>query len=288
MIDLLKRQDNDLITTFKTKYIDALKQYYFVGGMPEAVSVFADGSDYSAVRSIQKNILVSYEQDFSKHSPPGIVPRIRLLWNSIPSQLAKEQKKFFYGLIKTGARAREYELALAWLIDCGLIHKVSQITKPSIPLAAYVNIRSFKIFLVDVGLLAALSRLDKKSIIDGNTIFEEFKGALTEQFVLQQLISNQQIQPYYWSAAKGTSEIDFVLQWGNNVIPVEVKAAENLQAKSLKSYVEKYQPEYAVRTSMSNYRKEKWLINIPLYAINYITAILESDQMRQKQNPEID
>lgn len=276
--NLLIKQDIDLITTFKMKYIDALKQYYFIGGMPEAVAAFAAHSDYSEVRSIHSNILMAYEQDFSKHAPPRVVPGIRLLWNSIPSQLAKEQRKFIYGLIKTGARAREYELALAWLIDCGLIHKVEHISKPSIPLAAYVNPGSFKLFLVDIGLLSTLSQLDKKSLLQGNTIFQEFKGALTEQFVLQQFMRNQQIKPYYWTAAKGTAEIDFVFQWDGEVIPVEVKAAENLQAKSLKSYVEKYQPKYAVRNSMSDYRKEDWLINIPLYAINYIIMILKNDQ----------
>ena len=281
LIQLLEQQDIDLITTFKMKYVDALKQYYFVGGMPEAVAAFAARSDYSEVRSIHNNILAAYEQDFSKHAPPKVVPRIRLLWNSIPSQLAKEQKKFIYGLIKTGSRAREYELALAWLIDCGLIHKVQHISKPSIPLAAYVSAGSFRLFLVDVGLLAALSQLDKKSILQGNTIFQEFKGALTEQFVLQQFVCNRQIRPYYWTAAKGTAEVDFVFQWDNGVIPVEVKAAENLQAKSLKSYVEKYKPKYAVRTSMSDYREEDWLINIPLYAISHVIAILETGQGRR-------
>lgn len=283
LIQLLKHQHIDLITTFKMKYVDALKQYYFVGGMPEAVAAFAARMDYSEVRSIHNNILAAYEQDFSKHAPPRVVPRIRLLWNSIPSQLAKEQKKFIYGLIKSGARAREYELALAWLIDCGLIHKVQHISKPSIPLASYVSPGSFKLFLLDIGLLAALSQLDKKSILGGNTIFQEFKGALTEQFVLQQFVCNQQIRPYYWTAAKGTAEVDFVFQWDNEVIPVEVKAAENLQAKSLKSYINKYKPKYAVRTSMSDYREEDSLINIPLYAITHIIEILETHQVTKKQ-----
>ncbi|MEA1912189.1 MAG: ATP-binding protein [Spirochaetota bacterium] len=274
--NLLIKQDNVLITTFRMKYIDSLKQYYFVGGMPEAVTAFADRSDYSEVRSIHRNILAAYELDFSKHAPPRIVPRIRLLWNSIPAQLAKDQKKFIYGLIKSGARAREYELALAWLIDCGLIYKIQNITKPSIPLTAYVSPGSFKLFLVDIGLLSTLSQLDKKSILQGNTIFQEFKGALTEQFVLQQFKCNSEIYPYYWTASKGTAEIDFIFQWDSEVVPVEVKAAENLQAKSLKSYVEKYKPKYAVRSSMSDYRKEDWLINIPLYSINNILRILEN------------
>jgi len=275
--DLLVKYDTDLIRTFKMKYIEALKQYYFVGGMPEAVAAFSSRSDYSEVRSIHNNILMAYEQDFSKYAPSRIVPRIRLLWNSIPAQLAKEQKKFIYGLIKSGARAREYELALAWLMDCGLIQKVEHISKPSVPLAAYASPGSFKLFLLDIGLLTTLSRLDKKSILNGNTIFQEFKGALTEQFVLQQFSSNNKILPYYWTAAKGSAEVDFVFQWGGEVVPVEVKAAENLQSKSLKSYVNKYRPKYAVRSSLSDYRKEDWLINIPLYAINHIIEILESD-----------
>lgn len=275
LIQLLEQQDNNLISTFKMKYIDSLKQYYFVGGMPEAVAAFAERLDYSEVRSIHNNILAAYEQDFSKHAPPRVVPRIRLLWNSIPSQLAKERKKFIYGLVKTGARAREYEHGLSWLIDCGLIHKVEHISKPSIPLAAYAGTGSFKLFLVDIGLLATMSRLDRKSILQGNTIFQEFKGALSEQFVLQQLICNRRIKPYYWAAAKGTAEVDFVFQWESHVIPVEVKAEENLQAKSLKSYVEKYKPKYTVRASMSDYRKEDWLINIPLYSISHILAIID-------------
>ncbi|MCD6396119.1 MAG: ATP-binding protein [Spirochaetaceae bacterium] len=275
---LLEQQNIDLISTFKMKYVQALKQYYFVGGMPEAVAAFSTRSDYSEVRSIHNNILMAYEQDFSRHAPSRVVPRIRLLWNSIPAQLAREQKKFIYGLIKSGARAREYELALAWLIDCGLIHKVEHISKPSVPLAAYASPGSFKLFLLDIGLLSTLSRLDIKSILNGNTIFQEFKGALTEQFVLQQFRSNNKISPYYWTAAKGAAEVDFVFQLGGKVVPVEVKAAENLQSKSLKSYVNKYRPKYAVRSSMSDYRKEDWLINIPLYAINHILALLENNQ----------
>ena len=271
---LLEQQNIGLINTFKMKYINTLKQYYFVGGMPEAVDAFSRRKDYTEVRTIHNNILLAYEQDFSKHAPAKVVPRIRMLWNSIPAQLSREQKKFIYGLIKSGARAREYELALAWLMDCGLIHKVEQISKPSIPLAAYANPRAFKLFLLDIGLLSTLSCLDLKSILNGNTIFQEFKGALTEQFVLQQFVCQQQIKPYYWTAARGTAEIDFVFQWDSEVIPVEVKAAENLQSKSLKSYIEKYKPTYAVRSSLSNYRKEDWMTNIPLYAVNYILPLL--------------
>jgi predicted AAA+ superfamily ATPase len=250
LVDLLNIKDFDLITSFKGRFIDLLKHYYFIGGMPEAVASFIDLKNFKIVRDIQNKLLLAYEQDFSKHAPGNAVPRIRMLWNSVPSQLAKENRKFIYGLIRQGARAREYELAMHWLIDCGLIQKVNRISKPGMPLTSYQDTKSFKLFVLDVGLLATLSQLDYKSILEGNRIFEEFKGALTEQYVLQQLKSN------------------------NKIVPLEVKSAENLQAKSLKNYVAKYSPSNAVRTSMSDYRQEEWLINLPLYAISLITDII--------------
>ena len=275
LVELLKSNDFEMITSFKGKYIDLLKQYYYIGGMPEAVSSFVANNDFTTVREIQKKILTAYEQDFSKHAPNETVPRIRMLWTSIPSQLAKENRKFIYGLIRQGARAREYELAMTWLIDCGLIYKVGRVSKPDMPLMAYQDFNAFKLFALDVGLLAAMSDLNLKSILDGNKIFEEFKGALTEQYVLQQLITNSDIKPYYWSAEKSTGEIDFIFQNDIDVIPLEVKAAENLQAKSLKNYCLKYNPKNAIRTSMSDYRKEDWLTNLPLYAINILSSILK-------------
>jgi hypothetical protein len=270
LVELLNSKDFDMISNFKGRYIDLLKQYYYIGGMPEAVATFINLQDYNEVRNIQRKILIAYEQDFSKHAPNETVPRIRMLWTSIPAQLAKENRKFIYGVIRHGARAREYELAMTWLIDCGLIYKVGRISKPNIPLMAYQDFNAFKLFLFDVGLLAAMSDLDLKSMLEGNKIFEEFKGALTEQYVLQQLKASSEFIPYYWSAEKSTGEIDFIFQNRSEVIPLEVKAAENLQAKSLKNYCLKYNPKYAVRTSMSDYRKEEWLTNIPLYAIKYI------------------
>jgi hypothetical protein len=197
-----------------------------------------------------------------------------MLWSSAPAQLAKENRKFIYGLIKQGARAREYELAMTWLIDCGLVYKVSRISKPDMPLMASQDFNAFKLFVLDVGLLGAMSELDIKSLLEGNKIFEEFKGALTEQYVLQQLIASKKATPYYWSAEKGTAEIDFIFQSDSNIVPLEVKAAENLQAKSLKSYCQKYEPRYAIRTSMSDYRQEEWLTNVPLYAINILSDML--------------
>jgi len=274
LVELLNSKDFDMISNFKGRYIDLLKQYYYIGGMPEAVATFINLQDYNEVRNIQRKILIAYEQDFSKHAPNETVPRIRMLWTSIPAQLAKENRKFIYGVIRHGARAREYELAMTWLIDCGLIYKVGRISKPNIPLMAYQDFNAFKLFLFDVGLLAAMSDLDLKSMLEGNKIFEEFKGALTEQYVLQQLKASSEFIPYYWSAEKSTGEIDFIFQNRSEVIPLEVKAAENLQAKSLKNYCLKYNPKYAVRTSMSDYRKEEWLTNIPLYAINILCEIL--------------
>ena len=264
LVDLLTTRDWKMITNFKARYIERLRQYYYIGGMPEAVSVFTQRTDFDEVRRIQKQILIAYEQDFSKHAPFEIVPRIRMLWNSIPAQLAKENRKFIYGLIRHGARAKEYELAITWLIDCGLIHKITNVTKPAIPLKAYEDFGAFKLFLVDIGLLAAMTDFDAKTLLDGNDLFEEFKGALTEQYVLQQLIVSQEIGIYYWSPENAKAEIDFLLQIKEKIVPLEVKAAENLHAKSLRVYSEKYQPESAFRTSLSDYRKEDWMTNLPL------------------------
>lgn len=267
LADLLDSKDWKLITGFKTKYIQLLREYYYVGGMPEAVSHYSQNQDIVAVRNIQQQILSAYEQDFSKHAPNEIVPRIRMLWNSIPAQLAKENRKFIYGIIRQGARAKDYELALSWLIDCGLVHRVDRISKPVIPLKAYLDGNAFKLYLLDVGLLGALSELDAQTLLEGNRIFEEFKGALTEQYVLQQLLTIPDMPAYYWTSDTANAEVDFVVQYKGKVIPIEVKAEENLKAKSLRSFCQKYVPEMAVRTSMSDYRKEDWLTNIPLYAI---------------------
>ncbi len=267
LTDLLVKQDWILIKNFKGRFIQFLRFYYYIGGMPEAVLSYREQNDFKEVRDIQKRILMAYEQDFSKHAPVGIIPRIRMLWNSIPAQLAKENKKFIYGAVKPGSRAKDYELALSWLIDCGLIHKISRVSKPAIPLKAYEDFGAFKLFIADVGLLGAMSDIDVQTLIKGNTIFEEFKGALTEQYVLQQLITLPDLAIHYWSSEKSSAEIDFLVQHAGKVIPIEVKAEENLQAKSLKAFYNKYSPELAIRTSMSDYRKESWLQNLPLYAV---------------------
>lgn len=268
--ELLAGQDYPMITSFKSTYIDALKQYYFVGGMPEAVQSFSIEKDFNEVRDIQKRILAAYEQDFSKHAPNEIVPKIRMVWNSIPSQLAKENKKFIYGLVREGARAKDYETAILWLSDCGLIHKVSRVNAPGIPLKAYEDLKAFKLFLVDVGLLSCMAGLRQRTLLDGNDAFTEFKGALTEQYVMQQLATIPDLSVYYYTNPRGLCEIDFVIDGGEQIIPVEVKAEINLQAKSLKTYHEKFKPEKSVRTSMADYKKENWLINLPLYAVENI------------------
>lgn len=271
--ELLDKQDFDMVTNFKQTYIDSLKQYYFVGGMPEAVQSFAENKDFNEVREIQKRILAAYEQDFSKHAPNEIVPRLRMLWNSVPSQLAKENKKFIYGLVREGARVKDFETAIMWLSDCGLVHKLSRVHAARIPLRAYEDLKAFKLFVVDVGLLGCMAGLRQRTLLDSNDLFVEFKGALTEQYVCQQLKTIEDLDMYYYTNDRGSCEVDFVVDTGEQIIPVEVKAELNLKAKSLKTYQEKFLPELSIRTSMTDYKKEEWLVNLPLYAIDQISKI---------------
>ncbi|AFA47984.1 hypothetical protein Awo_c12000 [Acetobacterium woodii DSM 1030] len=242
--ELIEKGDYELANTFKQEYIDLLKYYYFVGGMPEVVVNFVNNQDFNEAREIQKRILTAYEQDFSKHAPNEVIPRIRMLWNNIPSQLTKENKKFIYGLIKEGSRAKDYEMAMLWLTDCGLVHKVQRVTTPGLPLKAYEDLKAFKLFILDVGLLSCMVRLNQTVLLDGNDLFKEFKGALTEQYVLQQLKTLEGIETYYWTNDRGSAEIDFLVDNGSDVFPIEVKAETNLKAKSLKTYYEKFSPKY--------------------------------------------
>lgn len=275
LVNLIKNKNMDLITVFADKLKLYLKQYLYIGGMPEIVDSYIKNKDFDEVRRKQQVLLESYEQDFSKHAPNNVVPRIRQLWNNIPTQLAKENKKFIYGLVKEGARAREYEVALSWLIDCGLVYQVNRVNDCKVPLSAYQDFSAFKLYVLDVGLLCAMANLDAKTILEGNEILVEFKGALTEQFVLTELKTNVTQSVFYWSADRGTAEVDYIIQLDGNNIPIEVKASENLQAKSLKTFVEKYKTKINIRTSMTNYRKEDWLINIPLYLIGNLREVLE-------------
>lgn len=273
LAQLLQQQDYELINSFSSKYIDLLRKYYYVGGMPEVVQCYVDTDDMQEVRKIQRELLIYYENDFSKHAPKETVPRIQMVWNSIPAQLAKANRKFIYGMVREGARAKDFELAIQWLEDCGLIHKCYRVRKPGMPLISYMEMSSFKLFLTDIGLLAAKANLHAKILLEGNRIFEEFKGALTEQFVAQELCAAE-YELYYYSTENSTGEIDFMIQHSCYCIPIEVKAEENLKARSLKAFCDKFSPDVAIRTSMSNYRKQDWLCNVPLYAlVEYIRRI---------------
>ena len=277
LAELAESGDWQLITAFKDKFIELLRLYYYVGGMPEAVDTFLRYNDLKRVRRVQQSLLRSYDRDFSKHAPKEVVPRIRMIWNSIPSQLARENKKFVYGALRTGARAREFEIAMQWLLGAGLIYHVFRATKSAIPLTAYSS-DGFKAYMLDVGLLGAKANLNAKTLLEGNAVFQEFKGALTEQYVQQQLRADCGLEPAYWSRENGGAEVDFVCQFENGVTPIEVKAEDNLQAKSLKVYGRHFHPEFCVRTSMADYRRSAQtiddrpytMINLPLYAINRI------------------
>lgn len=267
MVDLLQAKDWTMLTMVRAKFEERLRQYYFVGGMPAAVLAFVNDGDLNKVRTIQKSIIEAYERDFSKHAPAIEVPRIRMVWHSIPSQLSKENRKFIYGMIKEGARAKDFELAIEWLKDAGLIYKVNRCKKAQLPLAAYEDFSAFKMFLSDIGLMGAMSNIPVQSLLNGNMLFSDFKGALTEQFVLQQMKTNQSLSIYYWSADNSRGEIDFLVQQEEKVIPIEVKAEENLQAKSLRMFVERNPGLKGYRFSMSPYREQDWLVNYPLYSV---------------------
>jgi len=235
--------------------------------MPEVVAAFAANRDWKKVRQRQLEILTTYERDFSKYAPYEIVPRLNMVWQNIPAQLSKENKKFVYGVMKEGARAKDYELAIQWLIDSGILLKSNRISAPSMPLIAYQDMSAFKLFFNDVGLLAAKANLDLKSIVFGNNIFVEFKGALTEQFIMQQLTAAELDYIGYWTNDRSTAEVDFIIQHDGEIIPIEVKAFENTKAKSFKLFCEKFKPQTAIRASLSNYRQESWMTNVPLYIV---------------------
>ena len=264
----LEAQNWQVIDAFHNKLVEHLRLYYFIGGMPEAIQNYIQFRDLNNVRSIQEKILVGYENDFAKHAPIEIVPRIRLVWQSLISQLAKENRKFIYGQIKKGARAKDFEMAISWLTDAGLIIKVNWVAKPTIPLSAYADIDTFKLFMLDIGLLNATAKVEPKILLEKNAILIEFKGALTEQYVAQEL--RHRFDLYYWSAEAATAEVDFLIQAGSRIIPIEVKAEENLKAKSLKVFVEKYKVTTAIRTSMNYFRVQDWLTNVPLYAVSTV------------------
>ncbi len=270
--DLLKSQIEiqnwQVLEPFHEKLITFLRLYYFIGGMPEAVANYIEFENLNNVRGIQEKILMGYQNDFAKYAPITAIPKIRLVWQHLISQLAKENRKFIYGQIKNGARAKDFETAIAWLTDAGLVLKVNLVEKPTVPLNAYADYDAFKLFLLDIGLLNAIAQVAPQVLLEKNTILTEFKGALTEQYVAQQLKMKHSL--YYWTAKNASAEIDFLIQQQQNIVPVEVKAEENLKSKSLKVFVEKYQSYSAIRASMSGFRKQDWLTNVPLYAIEIL------------------
>ena len=259
------QNDHEILKSFHGLLTEHFKKYLYVGGMPAVVSKFASNADLLSVRELQLQILASYENDFSKHAPISQLPRIRMIWQSIVSQLAKENSKFIYSLIRKGSRAKEFELAIEWLSNAGLIHKVNRINKSGMPITAYADWNDFKLYLHDVGLLGALASLPASVILEGNLVFEEFKGVLSEQFICQQIVS-QSLQPFYWSPDEGRSEVDFIIQKSDQIIPIEVKSSENLKSRSLRVYYDKYLPKECIRTSLSPYILQDWMKNIPMYS----------------------
>lgn len=269
--------DTGLIEAFSGRYIEALKHYYFIGGMPEAVLAYIETKDFDEVRKVHKRLLFDYEHDFSKYASPLLAERIRMLWNSVPAQLGRENKKFLYSAVRKGARARGYEEAVQWLVDSGLLLRVNRISKPGIPLSAYEDKDAFKLYLLDVGLLSAASRISPSSLIDGNALFTEFKGALTENYVCQELLAEGGVKANYWSSDNSSGEVDFIYEDRGTVIPVEVKAEVNLRSKSLRSFTSRYGLAKGYRLSLAGFKDQEWIENIPLYAVNMLPGFRFED-----------
>jgi predicted AAA+ superfamily ATPase len=266
LLDIIRQSDFEMMSVFSERFIDLLNIYLYIGGMPEVVQTFIASRDFARARAVQNDILRSYDLDFSKHIKAPLSERCREIWDSAPKQLGKENKKFIYGAIRKGARGREYNEVIQLLVDCGLVTKVARVTKAGIPLKSYEDATAFKMFIVDVGLLAAMAGLDSRVILEGSRLYEEFKGALAEQFVCQQMVSDCGLRPYYWTAEQAKAEVDFVFQDETEVVPVEVKAQVNLKSKSLASFCKTYALKNAVRLSLADYKQQDWLTNLPLYA----------------------
>ncbi len=265
MAETLLSGNWSIINMLGEEYIKLLRQYYYVGGMPAAVLAFAEQKGLQTVRNIQQQIIRDYRRDFSKHAPAREVPRINMVWDSIPAQLAKENKKFIYGAVKKSSRAADFEMAIQWLTDAGLVYKVMRASRPQIPLKFYEDLNAFKLFMLDVGLMGAMTDTPADAILVNNKIFSEYKGAFTELYVLTQLMTLG-FPIYYHSVENSTIEIDFLVQLADHVVPVEVKAETNVKAKSMRTFIEKHPELTGVRISMLPYQQQEWLVNIPLYA----------------------
>jgi predicted AAA+ superfamily ATPase len=264
LLQAIDKDQLDILQMLALELLDYYKMYCFLGGMPEVLKNYFEYNDLNRARGIQNDILQSYENDFSKHAPIAQLPRIRMVWQSIVPQLAKENSKFLYSLLRTGGRAKEFEMAIEWLKDAGVIHKVVRLSKPGIPITSYADFSDFKIYLSDVGLLGAMANLPIDVVLEGHRLFEEFKGVMAEQIICQLLLSNG-YTAHYWSPEAGKSEVDFVIQKDMRIVPIEVKSGENLRSRSLRVYFDKYQPQECIRTSLAGYQKQDWVKNIPMY-----------------------
>ena len=267
LLNILKSKDWKTITLLHDKLIKILREYYFVGGMPEAVKTYLATNDANLVRQVQNNILTIYRSDMSKHVSPNEATRISMVWQSIPSQLAKENKKFIYGAVRSGARAKDFEMAIQWLVDAGLTYRISRVREVGMPLKFYEDLNAFKLFLLDVGLLGALSEMEPAQMLISNKAMTESKGAFTENYVLTQLLCQQDIYTYYYSREDARLEIDFLAQHQGEITPIEVKAEENLRSKSLRTFFDAHPDLRAIRFSMSPYKEQEWMKNVPLYGV---------------------
>lgn len=267
MVDVLRSKDWQTIKLLRSQYIKFLREYYFVGGMPEAVNCFIETNDALKVREIQNNILFTYQKDISKHVPTSEANRINMVWHSMPSQLIKENKKFIYGVAKPGGRAKDFEVAIQWLMDAGLVYRSDRVTQTKMPLKYYVDIASFKLFMLDCGLLGALSETPAENLLMADNGMEEAKGAFTENYVMSQLVASHDTSVFYYSN-DAKLELDFLIQYKTEIVPIEAKAEENLRSKSLFTFVNSHPNIHGLRFSMSDYREQDWMTNVPLYAVS--------------------
>lgn len=278
LFNVLQKRDWPLINILSGQFEEALRNYYYVGGMPEAVAKFVSTRDYAKVRKVQRELIKSYKNDFSKHAPAEVVPRIHLVWESIPTHLSKENKKFIYAVMKTGARAKEYENAINWLVNAGLAYKLTRVSKGELPLDGFEDTESFKLFVLDVGILGAMCSLDRRTLIEGSDFYGQYKGALTEQYVLQELICRgtdaDEVKIHYWAPDTGQAEVDFILQSGGQIAPLEAKAEISVKAKSLKVFSGQYKTRLIFRTSLRPYFKGENVTDIPLYAVSKVIEIM--------------
>lgn len=278
LVSILTDANWNVVNMLETELTSLLRQYYYVGGMPAAVLAHVRQKGLQEVRSIQTQILLDYRRDFSKHAPGREVSRINMVWDSIPAQLAKENKKFVYGAVRKSARAADFELAIQWLIDAGLAYKVQRVNTPRLPLKFYEDSNAFKLFMLDVGLMGAMAETSAESTLVGDGIFSEYKGAFTELYVLTQLKSRG-MSLYYHAVDNSTIEIDLLAQWHDRVVPIEVKAAVNVKAKSLRTFIMRHPQLKALRFSMLPYKDQDWMVNVPLYAcLVSLDKMIEDDR----------